>query len=113
MNISQRLKDLLKINKIKQRELAKRIDVTEVSITRYVKGDRNPRLEELVKIAKTLNVSVDFLIGNDERPAGDSLKRIAELQREIQYRDNRIAELEQQVAVKDGIIRKQAVMLVR
>lgn len=49
----------------------------------------------------------------DERTAGDSLKRIAELQREIQYRDNRITELEQQLAVKDSIIRKQAIMLVR
>lgn len=42
-----------------------------------------------------------------------NLKRIAELQRQLQYRDIRIAELEEQVAVKDSIIRKQAVLLVQ
>lgn len=38
-------------------------------------------------------------------------ERIAELHRQIRYRDNRIDELEQELIVKDEIIRKQVIML--
>lgn len=37
--------------------------------------------------------------------------RIAELHRQIHYRDNRIDELEQELIVKDKIIKKQVIML--
>ena len=36
---------------LSQRDLAKKIGVTESSISRYVKGDREPKFEIIVKIA--------------------------------------------------------------
>lgn len=47
----------------------------------------------------------------DEITALHLRNRIADLHKEIHYRDNRIEELEQELKVKDEIIRKQVIML--
>ena len=46
-----------------QRELANRVGVTEVSMSRYVNGARVPKGPIVVNIAKALGVSVDYLVG--------------------------------------------------
>ena len=52
---------------ITQSELAARIGVTSATITRYEKGQREPRLDQLQKIAEALNVSSISTVGHDER----------------------------------------------
>lgn len=43
--------------------------------------------------------------------ANSANERIADLHREIELRDRKLEELEQQLAIKDDILRKQAVMI--
>lgn len=54
MNIktSDIIKMMIDNSGLSQRDLAKKIGVTEASISRYVKGDREPKFETIVKIAR-------------------------------------------------------------
>ena len=54
MNIktSDIIKKMIDNSGLSQRDLAKKIGVTEASISRYVKGDREPKFETIIKIAK-------------------------------------------------------------
>ena len=60
-----RLRTLIKSMGISQRELAKKIGCTEVTISRYITGERVPSATVVVKIANVFGVSVDYLIGNE------------------------------------------------
>ncbi len=57
---------LLEERNITQRELAEKIDVTEVTISRYLSGERSPRIEIVNKIANYFKVSVDYLLGRTD-----------------------------------------------
>jgi DNA-binding XRE family transcriptional regulator len=57
--IKQRLEEL----GMSQRELAKACKVTEVSMSRYVSGDRTPKGPIISQIARTLGVTSDWLLG--------------------------------------------------
>lgn len=63
MEISERLKELLDINGLTQKELANRAGVSESAMSHYVKGDRIPRPTVLARIAGALNTSTDDLLG--------------------------------------------------
>ena len=60
-----RLKELRKLKNISQKEIAKELNLTDVVVSKYERGECDPSIENLIKIAKFLNVSVDTLIGND------------------------------------------------
>lgn len=62
---TQRLKEELVINNIKQRDLANRVGVTEVSMSRYCNGTRMPRRHILVKIASVLNITPEYLTNTE------------------------------------------------
>ena len=47
-----------------QRELSQRINISETTISKYVKG-RLPKAEILEAISKVLNKSADYLLGNE------------------------------------------------
>ena len=57
-----RLRGLIDDNDMTQRDLADAIDVTEVTISRYLSGDRKPRVDIVNKIARYFNVSTDYLL---------------------------------------------------
>ena len=60
-----RIKEFRKLKNLSCRELAEKVDVSLQAMQRYENGKANPSIENLIKIAKFLNVSVDTLIGND------------------------------------------------
>lgn len=62
---AQRLKDLLDKRGMTQRALAEKLNTTEVSVSRYVSGNRTPNIETTVEIADILNVSLNDLVGID------------------------------------------------
>lgn len=64
----KRLQELLDKKDWKQKELAKKTGVTEVTISRYLSGERSPRVEVVKQIAEALNVSTDYLLGNSNIP---------------------------------------------
>lgn len=58
-----RLGQVIKEKGLTQRELASKVGVTEVSMSRYIKGERVPSGPIVVNIAKELGISVDYLVG--------------------------------------------------
>ena len=64
-----RLKELRKRKGISQLRLATELNTTQNTISRYETGEREPGIDELIKIADYFNVSVDYLIGRTENPA--------------------------------------------
>ena len=61
-----RLKELRKRKGISQLRLATDLNTTHNTISRYETGEREPGIDELIKIADYFNVSVDYLIGRTE-----------------------------------------------
>ena len=60
---SYRLTVLLDENNMTQTQLAKKIGTSNVTICRYLTGERVPRLDVVTKIADVFGVSLDFLFG--------------------------------------------------
>ena len=63
-----RLKELRKNKGISQLRWATELNTTQNTISRYETGEREPGIDELIKIADFFNVSVDYLIGRTENP---------------------------------------------
>lgn len=63
MFTSQRLRDVLYSRRMKQRDLARAIGCSEVAMSRYCNTDRCPRSDIIKKMAMTLGVTVDYLLG--------------------------------------------------
>lgn len=59
----KRLVELMENANMTQIELANRIGTTNVTISRYMSGERCPRIEIVAEIAKVFNVSIDYLLG--------------------------------------------------
>ena len=65
--LGENLKREMAYNNITQKELARRVGITEVSMCRYVNNDRIPKAPLLSLIAKELNCTVEHLLReNDE-----------------------------------------------
>ena len=60
--IGVRISELLKKNRIKQKEFAETVGLTEATISRYVKGSRVPNGKNITKIASALNTTTDYLL---------------------------------------------------
>lgn len=63
MEFGSNLKKYREQKKIKQSELAEKIGVNQKDISRWERGERVPGAENIKKIAETLNVSADKLLG--------------------------------------------------
>jgi len=63
--IGKRIIGLLESKGLTQRELAKRLDITEVSVSRYINGERIPHSDIIAKMASVLNTTTDFLLGHN------------------------------------------------
>lgn len=63
--IVEKIFELMKKENLTQKELARKIGVTEASMSRYLKGEREPKIKVLIKIAHEFGVSTDYLLGLD------------------------------------------------
>ena len=65
-----RLKQELVKSGMKQRDLAEKLGVTEVSVSRYMSGERQPKGSVLIKLAEVLSVTpcylCDAVVGDSE-----------------------------------------------
>ena len=67
MEWSEKVKKLMKENNINQKQLAKLSGITESSISRYLSGDMNPRMDIIVNVAKALKVETNFFLDDDQK----------------------------------------------
>lgn len=63
--LGEKLAQLLKENNMSQRELAAKIDSTEMTVSRYVRNERQPKADIISKIAAALNTTTDDLLGRE------------------------------------------------
>lgn len=73
-----RIKDFLKERNLTQRDLSEKLGITEVSISRYITGERVPSVAVAIKIANLLGCTVDELFvdvyeDNEELETGDTV----------------------------------------
>ena len=64
--ITNQIAKLLSEQNMTQKELAQLTGMTESTISHYMKGDRVPRGGNLVKIAKALGTTTDYLLATEE-----------------------------------------------
>lgn len=62
-----RLKELRNAKGISQLKLAMDLNMNQNTISRYETGEREPGVNELIRIADYFNVSVDYLIGRSNK----------------------------------------------
>ena len=51
-------------------------EVDETSLSRYVNGTRKPCMDVLVRMGRALNVSVEYLTGNEEEATFQEIKNL-------------------------------------
>jgi transcriptional regulator with XRE-family HTH domain len=61
--IGQRIKECRNAAGLSQKGLADLIDVTPSAVNQYEKGEKVPSTETLLKLAKTLGATTDYLLG--------------------------------------------------
>ncbi|WP_420909104.1 helix-turn-helix domain-containing protein [Lysinibacillus fusiformis] len=64
--LSHRLKVARKSKKLTQEQLAVKVQTTKGTISNYENGHSTPSNEMLVLLAKTLNVTTDYLLDNTD-----------------------------------------------
>jgi transcriptional regulator with XRE-family HTH domain len=68
---------------LKQKELGDLIDVSSKTISNYEAGVRDPDVKTLMKIASVLEVTIDYLVGLEEKTLVEQIRdRIHDLNRE-------------------------------
>lgn len=68
MKISERLRELRKVNNLTQKAVSDATGLTNTGYQNYELGTRTPRLEQLVALADLYGVSLDYLVGRSDDP---------------------------------------------
>ena len=84
MTIGERIKAARNNRNITQKELAKRLNVSETFISQYERGIRNPKIETLQKISNALEVPLEQLRSQEEKPKNEPQQLCAENENFIQ-----------------------------
>ncbi|PBI62260.1 helix-turn-helix domain-containing protein [Clostridioides difficile] len=78
-SLGDRIANLRKELDINQKELATKVGITEASLSRYENNLREPKSEIIVRLAKALETSKDYLLGvNDNTKISKEDKLIIE-----------------------------------
>lgn len=78
---SRRICDFLREQNKTQQWLAETADISPISMSQYISKKRTPHATNIVKIAKAMNVSCDYLIGLSDCPHGNKLPDIVKVVR--------------------------------
>lgn len=68
MSFPEKLKFAREKLNIKQKEAASLIEISDVTLSRYETGEREPKVSDLIKIARTLKTTVAYLVGETDSP---------------------------------------------
>lgn len=84
MDFGIRLRELLDERDLSQKEFAAMLSIAPTTLNGYINGKREPSLELIVTIAKTMGVSTDYLLGlgiAGEELSASELSLISKLRR--------------------------------
>ena len=83
MTFGQKINKIRKEKKLSQIEVADAVGVSRDAISKYERDDIIPSVENAKKIAKVLNVSLDYLVSDEDKQDVldiDMINRIKEIQ---------------------------------
>lgn len=63
-----RIQILRKENNLTQQDLAEKLGVSNKSISKYERGEREPDFNTLKKLSNIFNVSIDYILGVTDSP---------------------------------------------
>lgn len=66
-SLGNRIVILLRKRGLTQKELAKKTKISEVTLSRYIHGDRQPRANNIANIANVLQTTTDYLLGGENQ----------------------------------------------
>lgn len=78
MSFGQRLKQLLRENRISQRQLARDLNMAPTTLSGYANDRREPNFFTLIQFADYFQVSVDYLLGCSDHPGRAEASRAAD-----------------------------------
>lgn len=67
--VAARLREARRKRALSQAELAATAELKQSAVSHYESGRRVPSLEHIIRLAKALEISVEFLIGADSSPS--------------------------------------------
>ncbi|MBT2680017.1 helix-turn-helix transcriptional regulator [Bacillus sp. ISL-35] len=87
--LGTRIKGLRERRDLPQKELAKKIGVSNVQLSRYESDERRPDYETLKKISAYFEVSIDYLLtGEDQQGSSDEMwKEMLDPKTQIFFKD--------------------------
>jgi len=83
MTFGEKISKIRKAKKLSQLAVANTVGVSRDAISKYERDDITPSVATAKKIAKVLNVSLDYLVSDEDKQetlAADMVKRIKEVQ---------------------------------
>ncbi len=67
MNLGDKILQLRKKNGLSQEQLGEKVNVTRQTISNWELGETTPNPEQLKKMSKAFNVSIDEILDNDSK----------------------------------------------
>ncbi len=67
LKIGDRIRNLRRSKKLTQKNFAKILNVAESTVASWESGYRNPDMESLLNISNCMEVSIDWLVGKEEK----------------------------------------------
>lgn len=71
---ANRLRDALKQSRFSRKQFCALCDISEMALSRYLSGERQPKADVLANMANALKTTVDYLLGTDEHYDYERLK---------------------------------------
>jgi len=102
MKLSEKITKLKKLKKLSQADLATATGISKDAISKYERGDANPSVEYAKRIAEALNVSLDYLVSDDDQQEvmdKETMNRIKAIQKMPEQEKDKI------FSVVDALIR--------
>lgn len=107
-NIASRIRELRIAKRIKQSELDEKAGLPRSSISKIENGKREATAAELVRIAKSLGMTLDILVANEDAFVYQEEIKVIEALRELPFEDYQriVGQIEAQVyfSAKDASI---------
>ncbi|WP_421830264.1 helix-turn-helix domain-containing protein [Larkinella sp.] len=107
-SFSRRLQDFMSKKNLKQADLVRATGVSRQAVNAWFKQDKRPDQDKLILIARLLEISVDELLGREDKPEVST----SESKQEVDYWKNKYIQLleekNQLLEEKNKLLQKQS-----
>ena len=67
--VGNRIKNLIDLKKLTQKEVAEKLDITEATLSRYITGQRKPTGDTLIQLSNILETTTDYILKGEKETA--------------------------------------------